>query len=117
MTYNGKRFDAPYTIYRGMLNDIDFTGTLTAFGHVDLYEAVRSSGLRLPSYSQKVVERSLGVERILPEESGARYCTAFEEFIKTGNLRALIYNIEDTIGCLRILRRLMRLNPSTAVSR
>jgi len=110
VTYNGKRFDQLYTVHRGFLHGLDLEQTFENYGHLDMYEIVRSTLPMLPSYGQKSVEHLLGVRRLVKDICGANYHQAFESFLMTGDLNPLFYNIEDSIGCLRILNHLTTKN-------
>lgn len=59
-------------------------------------------------YGQKAVELSLGIHRIVEGLSGASYHRAFQDFLTSGCLKPLIYNVEDAVGCLKILKSLDR---------
>jgi uncharacterized protein YprB with RNaseH-like and TPR domain len=67
---------------------------------------MRRSGVRLPSYGQKAVERWLGINRVVNDVSGASYHKAFHGFQRFGSLKSVFYNIEDSVGCLRLLEEL-----------
>jgi uncharacterized protein YprB with RNaseH-like and TPR domain len=54
------------------------------------------------------VERHIGINRIVNDVSGSTYHEAFQSFLRYGDLKPLFYNIEDTVGCLLILRKLSR---------
>lgn len=103
VTYNGKRFDLTYITHRSLLHGLDFEGILASISHIDIYEIVRSALPMLPSHGQKIVEHSLGIRRLVRDVCGANYHQAFNSFLLTGNLTPLFYNIEDSIGCLRML--------------
>jgi uncharacterized protein YprB with RNaseH-like and TPR domain len=64
-------------------------------------------GFKLPSYGQKSIERLLGIRREIRGINGATY-HSYKAFLETGNLKPLFYNIEDSIGCLKILNHLKR---------
>jgi uncharacterized protein YprB with RNaseH-like and TPR domain len=78
---------------------------LAKHGHLDVYEALRFSGAHMISYSQKAVERMFGIHRHIGEVTGSNYYTAYREFLTSGSLKALFYNIEDSVGCLQILNQ------------
>jgi len=106
VTYNGVRFDLPYVIRRGRMCGIDFEDVFSNCEHLDLYEVVRKRSPRLPGYGQKTVERFMGIDRVVNDVSGAFYHEVFQNFLVFGSLKPLIYNIEDSVGCLNILKRL-----------
>jgi len=106
VTYNGKRFDLLYTVHRGFLHGLNLEQTFENYRHLDMYEIVRSTLPMLPSHGQKSVEHLLGLGRLVKNVCGANYHQAFESFLLTGDPRPLFYNIEDSIGCLRILNLL-----------
>jgi len=106
VTYNGRRFDLPYVIHRGRLHGLDLERALKGYLQLDVYEAVRAALPALPSYRQKAVEGLFGVERLVRDTSGESYHELFDSFMQTEDLRPVVYNIEDSIGCLRILNYL-----------
>ena len=106
VTYNGARFDLQYIVHRGRVYGVDFEMVFSNYGHIDLYQVVRQVGLQLPSYGQKAIERLMGIERVVNDLSGASYHKAFHSFLRFGSLKPLFYNIEDSVGCLRILNQL-----------
>lgn len=106
VTYNGKRFDLIYTTHRGRFHGLNFKETFARRGHLDMYEIVRNTMPILPSYGQKAVEEFLGIERSVSDLCGATYHQAFNSFLSTGSPKPLLYNIEDSIGCLRLLNLL-----------
>ena len=106
LTYNGAKFDLQYVVHRGRMHGIDFDPVFLNYDHLDLYEVVRRARVRLPSYGQKTVERWLGIERVVNDVSGVSYHKAFHGFQRFGSLKSLFYNIEDSVGCLRILKKL-----------
>ncbi|RLI35980.1 hypothetical protein DRO55_04440 [Candidatus Bathyarchaeota archaeon] len=108
LTYNGLRFDLKYIVNRGEIYGIDFRRILYCFRHLDLYRVIKRSGLSSHGYGQKTIERFLGIHRIVEGLSGASYHKEFQDFLRSGCLRPLIYNIEDAVGCLKILNRLSR---------
>ncbi|MBS7653275.1 ribonuclease H-like domain-containing protein [Candidatus Bathyarchaeota archaeon] len=108
VTYNGRRFDLGYLAHRGGIYGMDFEGVFSNYGHLDLYEALRLLGIRMPGYGQKTVERCMGIMRVVDDVSGASYHEAFQGFMRSGSLKPLFYNIEDAVGCLLILMELMR---------
>lgn len=107
VTYNGTRFGLQYVIHRGRRHGIDFDTVFSNYDQIDLYQVVRRARLRLPSYGQKTVERLMGIDRVVNDVSGASYHKAFYNFLRFGSLKPLFYNIEDSVGCLRILNELL----------
>lgn len=103
VTYNGRKFDLPYVIHRGRLRGLDLERPLKEYLQLDVYEAVRAALLALPSYRQKAVEGLFGFERLVRDGSGESYHELFDSFMQTEDLRPVVYNMEDSIGCLRIL--------------
>lgn len=106
ITYNGLRFDIAYLIVRAEKYGLNARKILSEHKHIDLYQTIRRMGVKLPSYGQKNVEKLLGIRREVTGISGATYHYHYESFLKTGNLKPLLYNIEDSIGCLKILSKL-----------
>lgn len=106
ITYNGAKFDLQYVAHRGRMHGIDFDPVFLNYDHLDLYEVVRRARVRLPSYGQKAVERWLGIDRVVNDVSGVSYHRVFHGFQRFGSLKSLFYNIEDSVGCLRILKEL-----------
>jgi len=106
VTYNGAKFDLGYVAHRGRMHGVAFDQVFLNYDHLDLYDMVRRLRIRPPSYGQKAVEKWLGIDRMVNAVSGASYHRAFLGFLKTGSLEPLFYNIEDSVGCLRILDRL-----------
>jgi uncharacterized protein YprB with RNaseH-like and TPR domain len=102
LTYNGSRFDLPYTIERGRLYGLDFAEVFSRVNHWDVYQEVKCLNLGLPRYDQKSVERFFGISRVLRDVDGSSYCLFFEELFEGGGLKPMFYNIEDSFGCLRI---------------
>lgn len=103
VTYNGERFDIRYTAYRASLYGLDFKEAYAGYGSLDLYRIVKRAWPGLQSYRQKEVERLLGLERLVRDIDGANYYRAFQSFLSEGDAKPLLYNIEDSVGCLRIL--------------
>lgn len=111
ITYNGSRFDLPYLNYRASLYGLNLEAELSRFKHLDLYKAVKKL-LLLRSYSLKNVENHLGIRRVIEGVSGGNVYSAFESFLKEGNLLGAFYNAEDSFNALLILRRLLELTRS-----
>ena len=109
LTYNGTKFDIRYTIQRGRLCGVDFESVFEDLPHLDLYNVARRSRIDFPCYSQKIVENHLGIRRVVEDLSGASYHRFFLDFMDKGDPRAIFYNIEDSLGCLRILKALKQL--------
>ena len=108
LTYNGTRFDLPYTIERGRLYGLDFAEVFSKFNHLDVYQGVKCLNPRLPRYDQKSVERFFGISRVLSDVDGGSYCLFFDELFKDGGLEPMFYNIEDSFGCLKIADRVLK---------
>jgi len=106
ITYNGTRFDLDYVVHRGRLHGIDFGRVFCDYEHFDVYKMIKNAGVVFPSYGQKVVEKCIGVSRVVEDACGASYYEAFCDFLRFGGLKALFYNIEDSVGCLRIFKTL-----------
>jgi len=107
VTYNGERFDLPYVAHRGLLHGLDLGRSLEGYRQLDVYKVVRSAMPTLPSYRQRDVEGFLGVKRLVEGVSGGNYHQFFDSFMRAEDLRPVVYNIEDSVGCLRILNRLL----------
>ena len=57
--------------------------------------------------AQKAVEHKMHINRIVNDVSGASYYRVFDDFLRFGDMKPLFYNIEDAVGCMRILNRLL----------
>ena len=108
LTYNGAKFDLDYVTRRGGLYGLNFEEIFDIQRHVDVYQLVRWLGVRLPCYSQQSVEKALGIKRAVLDVSGRNYCRVYRNFIKYGDLTPLFYNLEDSFGCLRIAKAILR---------
>jgi len=104
LTYNGTRFDLPYLARRYAFNGLEFP--VGRFAHLDLYWLAKRSIPGLASYSQSSVEKSLGISRIVDWVSGGNYHEYFDGFLHDCIPDPIIYNMEDSLGCLRIFGRL-----------
>ena len=104
-TYYGSRFDLPYLRFRGNIHGINLREIETRLTHIDAYDIARS--FQFPSYSQKRVEKELGIKRTVTSIDGSRYHYAYERFQSRGDLKCLIYNIEDSVGVLMVLHHLL----------
>ncbi|MEM2865311.1 MAG: ribonuclease H-like domain-containing protein [Candidatus Bathyarchaeia archaeon] len=107
VTYNGERFDLPYTAYRASLYGLDFKEAYAGYRSLDVYRLARRMWMDLPSYRQKSVEGLLGLGRLVEDVDGSNYHEAFQGFLSDGDVKPVIYNIEDSVGCLRILKRMV----------
>jgi uncharacterized protein YprB with RNaseH-like and TPR domain len=103
LTYYCAKFDIRYVIQRGGLYQLNFESVFSGLQHLDLYEVVRHGPIDFPSYGQKSVEKCLGIPRVVENLSGATYHRFFLDFPKRGNPQAILYDIEGSLGCLRIL--------------
>lgn len=108
LTYNGSRFDLEYVSCRGRLYGLSFEDVFGCLRHLDVYKLVKWLNIRSPAYSQKSVERFLGIRRVVTGVDGVSYHLSFEDFLKEGSLEAMFYNLEDCFGCLRIADFLLR---------
>jgi len=106
LTYNGLRFGLTYLAVKAEKYGLDAYKVLDKQEHVYLYRAMKDLRLKLPSYGQKCIERFFGVRREIKGISGAAHHHYYKAFLETGGLRSLFYNIEDSIGCLKILNNL-----------
>ena len=104
-TFYGSRFDLPYLLFRGNIYGVDLSQIETRLTHIDAYDIARS--FPFPSYSQKKVEKELGIKRTVTSIDGSRYYCAYERFQTRGDLGCLLYNIEDSVGVLVLLNRLL----------
>ncbi|MEM2351494.1 MAG: ribonuclease H-like domain-containing protein [Thermoproteota archaeon] len=102
LTYNGTRFDLPYLGRRCALNGLGFE--LGRLEHLDLYWMARREIPGLASYSQSSVERALGIDRLSGHIHGGVYHEHFDKFLEDGSPDPIVYNIEDSLGCLRIFK-------------
>ena len=107
VTYNGERFDLPYTAYRASLYGLNLREAYTGFRSIDVYRVVRRLWTGLPSYCQKEVEGLLGLGRLVRDVNGSNYHEAFQGFFSDGAVKPMIYNIEDSVNCLRILKHMV----------
>ena len=107
VTYNGERFDLPYTVHRASIYGINFKEVFTGYKSIDVYRFARKLWTDLPSYGQKEVEGLLGLGRLVRDVDGSNYHEAFQRFFSNGDIKPLIYNIEDSVGCLRILKHMV----------
>ena len=73
--------------------------------HTDAYDIAR--GFPFSSYSQKRVEAELGINRAVTSVNGSVYHYAYERFQSRGDMDCLLYNIEDSVGVLMLLNRLL----------
>ncbi len=110
-TYYGSRFDLPYLRFRGNMHGVDLREIETRLAHVDAYDIARS--FPFSSYSQKRVEKELGMKRTVTSVDGGRYHHAYERFQSQGDLDCLLYNIEDTVGVLMLLSHLLSMKAGT----
>jgi len=113
LTYNGLKFDLEYVFRRGRLYGLDFKEAFNTQRHIDVYQLVKWLGVRLPNYSQKSVEKAMGIVRAFEDVSGHNYHLIYRKFIDRWDLKPLFYNLEDSFGCLRIAQAVSRLMPKT----
>jgi DNA polymerase elongation subunit (family B) len=85
LTYNGSKFDVKYVTYRGNFFDLNFNKVFAGLSHIDLFKIVKWLNIRLPSYSQRAVERFFGVNRIVRDVSGSSYHLSFVDFLTRGS--------------------------------
>jgi len=104
LTYNGEKFDVQYVIERGKIYGINFKDAFSSLSHIDLYKLIRWFNVSLPKYNQKYVEKMIGVKRVINDVTGASYHFSFNNFRRGGDLKPVFYNIEDSVGCLRIAK-------------
>lgn len=107
-TYNGSKFDFKYVAKRGEMYGLNFEEVFADIYHIDVYRLIRWLDIKFPKYSQKSIERYLGIPRVIQHVSGMNYHLFYEEFLKVGSLTPLFYNIEDSFGCLRIASAILR---------
>jgi DNA polymerase elongation subunit (family B) len=108
LTYNGAKFDIKYVVQRGEIYGLNFEGIFANFQHIDVYQLVKLSNINLSGYDQKSVERCLGIPRLIRSISGNSYHLFYRRFLRGGSLKPMFYNIEDSFGCLRIAKSLLR---------
>jgi len=104
-TYNGSRFDLPYLQFRGNVHGVDLREIEMRLKHIDAYDIART--FPFSSYSQKRVEKELGINRTITSIDGSKYHYAYERFQSRGDLDCLLYNIEDSVGVLMLLNQLL----------
>lgn len=109
LSYNGAEFDLEYVIKRGRTHGLDFDDVFAELRHIDVYQLVKWLDIKLPRYSQKFIERQLGIRRAIHYVSGSSYHMFYREFLEGGNLAPMFYNIEDSFGCLRIASAILKL--------
>jgi uncharacterized protein YprB with RNaseH-like and TPR domain len=110
VTYNGNRFDLPYTINRGSIYGLNLKDALASYRHLDVYEIARDAVFGLQCYGQKAVEAFLGLKRAVDDISRTNYHLAYRSFLEGGDIGPILYNIEDSVGCIRILNQLTTQN-------
>ncbi len=110
LTYNGLRFDVSYVMQRGILYGLNFEDVFENFCHVDVYRLLRWLDAGFPRYDQKTVERCLGIVRTIRHVSGGNYHNFYNDFVRLGSLTPMFYNIEDSVGCLRIAVNIPRIS-------
>ncbi|MBS7638154.1 ribonuclease H-like domain-containing protein [Candidatus Bathyarchaeota archaeon] len=108
LTYNGLRFDLPYLKSRADRYGIELSWKLDGMPHIDLYQLVRGWELCLPSYRQKEVEEFLGIRRHVADVNGGNYYRHYQNFLKKGDIKPILYNIEDALLIHMILYILKR---------
>ena len=108
LTYNGARFDLEYVAKRGSLYGLGFNDVFSELHHIDVYRVVKWLNIRLLKRDQKSVERRLGLSRSISWISGYNYHESYMRFLRFGNLEPMLYNLEDSYGCLRIASALSR---------
>jgi uncharacterized protein YprB with RNaseH-like and TPR domain len=109
LTYNGSKFDLEYVVKRGHFYGLNFEEAFNMQRHIDVYKLVKWLGVKSPCYSQKSIEKALGIKRVVVDISGQNYHSAYKNFINDGDLTPLFYNLEDSFGCLKIARRISRI--------
>jgi len=105
ITYYGSRFDLPYLKFRGNVHGVNLREVEMRLTHIDAYDVAR--GFPFSSYSQKTVEKELGINRTVTSVNGSGYHYAYERFRSRGDLDCLLYNIEDSVGVLMLLNHLL----------
>lgn len=106
LTYNGLKFDVRYVVQRGGIYGLNFEDVFENLRHVDIYRLLTWLNASFPRYDQKTVERCLGFVRAIRQVSGGNYHHFYSNFVRTGDLTPMFYNIEDSLGCLRIAANL-----------
>jgi len=114
-TYYGSRFDLPYLEFRGNMYGVNLREIKTRLAHLDAYDIARS--FPFASYSQKRVEKELGIKRRVVGINGSGYHCAYERFQSRGDLGCLLYNIEDSVGVLVLLSHLFSMKGSGLILR
>jgi len=104
-TYYGSRFDLPYLQFRADVHGVDLRDLEMRTTHIDAYDIAK--GFPFSSYSQKRVEAELGIKRTVTSIEGREYYYAYERFQRRGELKCLLYNIEDSVGVLMLLNQLL----------
>ncbi len=113
LTYNGLRFDLPYLEARARRFGIDLARNLERIPHIDLYRLIRGLGICLPNHRQKDVEEFLGIRRRVKDVNGSNYYIHYQNFLKNGDIKPIIYNIEDALLMqiiLFILKQRLKIN-------
>jgi len=115
--YGPRKFDVPYLLKRaekyGLRRRLE--NAIEAHVNLDVCDLAKQALGLGTEYRLSMTEcnQRLGISRTLQKSSlnGANYHIQFDEWECNGSLKALFYNEEDAINNLRILQKLIRLNP------
>jgi len=66
VSYNGRKFDVPYLVFRSLVNKVTIPVDINGTGHVDLQVCLRPYGTR--AYKLEAISKALGVTN--PKEKG-----------------------------------------------
>ncbi|MCD6466218.1 ribonuclease H-like domain-containing protein [Candidatus Bathyarchaeota archaeon] len=66
----------------------------------------QETNIPFPRYSQKTVERYLGIRRQITDVNGANFHKHFLNFLKYGSIKTILYNAEDIVLMHLILNSL-----------
>jgi hypothetical protein len=108
ITYNGRRFDLPFLLYRAKV--CRAASALPLFWSIDLYQWLRRYwplAESLPSLRQKAVEEVLGLsEKRTDEIDGAECISLYTRFLSLGDEKAketiLLHNADDVRQLSRV---------------
>lgn len=110
VTFNGKSFDYPFIIDRGILNKINFDHPLE---HLDLlHESRRRWKYQLPNCKLQTLEKFICKRFRTGDIPGAEIPQAYHDFVKTGDAwqigDILHHNILDLLTMVEIITHMLK---------